>query len=306
MAADFAAIMNDLEVLRQEKLSERTRRGRFLQPAAWLGVPFFLYAFFVVGQGPMALAGFVVMSFLAWLLYYWGQPEREYAEAYKNNLLPKIAESFGLSYSLRGIMPEKKIRDAGLVPHFTSARAEDFFRGEYQDGHISFFQLTLEETSGSGKNRRTVTVFEGLAVEITLPKKMFYGHTILTSDRSGLSEWLTEKSVGLERAGLVDPVFEERFTVFTNDQVEARYLVDPAMMERILNLHEVHGAYPMSFSCREDSVLILLQSHKNFFEPQELENPVDAAGGEPEKLRQEITGFLSMMDHLRFWKPVVR
>jgi len=40
----------------------------------------------------------------------------------------------------------------------------------------------------------------------------------------------------MKRVGLVDPVFEKIFEAYGTDQVEARYLLTPTFMQRLVRL----------------------------------------------------------------------
>ena len=72
-----------------------------------------------------------------------------------------------------------------------------------------------------------------LAVLLTQGTKRFHGHTIMTQDKGKVGSWFKEKTSSFKRADLVDPEFEKLFDVFTTDQVEARYLIDPRIIENL-------------------------------------------------------------------------
>ena len=108
---------------------------------------------------------------------------------------------------------------------------------------IRLVEAHLEErrTSGSGKNRRTryVTVFRGLLVEVDFHKK-FNGRTVISKEQGWFDLF---KSWGMpgEHVKLESPQFENLFDVYSSDQVEARYLLTPAFMERVVALSRHFG-----------------------------------------------------------------
>jgi hypothetical protein len=141
-------------------------------------------------------------------------------------------------------------------------------------------------------------------VIIALPRVRFYGHTIVVKNAIKLAEWMRETFGGLKRADLVDPVFEKTYSVFTNDQVEARYLLHPAMIERINTLDHTHAgaASALSIAYRDGCVFMLLPSHKNMFEPAGIDVPATDRAAVL-SLRSHLSGVLGMIDQLEFYQP---
>jgi len=80
--------------------------------------------------------------------------------------------------------------------------------------------------------------FEGLLIALRL-KTSFLSRTIVQHDR-GL---LNPKAVdGMKRVGLGEPHFEDRFEVYSDDQVESRALLTLDFMERLLDMDQ-HPRY---------------------------------------------------------------
>ena len=66
--------------------------------------------------------------------------------------------------------------------------------------------------------------------------KNFKGETVIKSVSEGPKSSLPSK----QKVLLEDPVFNENFTIFSDDQVEARYLLTTAFMERLLVFQKDH------------------------------------------------------------------
>ena len=156
--------------------------------------------------------------------------------------------------------------------------------------------MKLQKKSG----KRTVTVFNGLAILLTNGTKQFHGHTILTMAKGSIGEWFQKVTGNLKRAKLVDIQFEELFDVYTNDQVEARYLINPAIMENLKALHEEYHGEAMTAAFYDDHFLILIASKVNHFEPADIETP---ATSEDTLLaiQSEISSILSIIDKLSLY-----
>lgn len=296
-----------VETTRRGKADEAARRMKIAVGAGLSIAVACIGAFFWLGGGegdPRIFFGAPILAAVG-LAWWQDQPRQQFEREYKQKVLPQVARLLGLSsYSPTGGMTAEELVSSRIMPYHTSCKAEDYFEGDYKGAKLRFCEMHLEKTEGSGKNRRTVTVFRGLAIMVRLPKRKFYGQTILVKDAGGFSEWFQERVSELKRADLVDPVFEKKFTVYTNDQVEARYLIDPAMMERIQKISDVYAARGLSMSYYGDSqVLSLVDCTRNHFEPPSIYHPatnMDAVM----KIKHELSELLNFLDFLELYRPV--
>ncbi|MEM7519090.1 MAG: DUF3137 domain-containing protein [Planctomycetota bacterium] len=126
-------------------------------------------------------------------------------------------------------------------------------------------EAKLTDRRGSGKNRRTVTVFDGVFVLFTVAKS-FSGKTVIRRD-AGLFNPFQSPFGGLERIALEDPVFEKRFEVYGTDQVEARTLLTTSFMERLEGLARALYGKQLQAAFYDDRLLIMLSCSNNRFEP---------------------------------------
>ncbi len=81
----------------------------------------------------------------------------------------------------------------------------------------------------------------------------------------------------LEPIKLEDPRFCNKFNAYSSDQVEARYLLTTAFIERFQNLKTAFGAKKAKCSFYDDQIMIAISTKKNLFEigslAKSLENP---------------------------------
>nr|WP_314564200.1 DUF3137 domain-containing protein [uncultured Campylobacter sp.] len=120
--------------------------------------------------------------------------------------------------------------------------------------------------------------------------KKFSGQTIVAS------RTLNTKFIG-EKEQMDDTLFNDEFRVFTDNKVEARYLLTPAFMKRLRELKEKFaGEMGVSAAFMDDKFYLFLNGAKNKFEttlfslPPSLE---DAA-----QIKKEISELLSIIDEL--------
>lgn len=70
----------------------------------------------------------------------------------------------------------------------------------------------------------------------------------------------------MDEIKLEDPLFNKKFKAYSSDQVEGRYLITTAFMERFLNLNTAFGAKNAKCSFFGDNIMFAISSNKNLFE----------------------------------------
>ena len=206
-------------------------------------------------------------------------PRAEAIKQTKSGINAALAEALGIAYS----------HDCGGGPGFTRALAhsmlpshdraanEDLWRGQLGGHSFTLHETHLEEQRGSGKNRHWVTVFRGPIITIGFARQ-FHGVTLL--ERSGRHKkfgFFGEKDelemadgTVLAKADMVHPDFEDAFTVFTTDQVEARYLVHPTYIERLIALEASFSGQNIRTLFRDGEITVVLKTD-NMFESGSLD-----------------------------------
>ena len=172
---------------------------------------------------------FIVIALFAFLLR---QPFKSYKKKMKNDVMQTFVGYFkDFSYHQGDGLSLSEINESRIFPYFETAKADDCFSGPFEGVHMRLCEQILTKIVRSGKKSREVTVFQGIAIELDMQKK-FQGHTIVLKDHGLFSRFT--KPQGMERVILEDPFFEKTFEVYSTDQIEARYLLTPVFMERII------------------------------------------------------------------------
>lgn len=233
------------------------------------------------------------------LLGVWAdRPRRRYVSAYKARVMPAIAGSLGeFSYDEKGKIPAKRLLGSTLLPTHDSYKSEDMFRGSYKQVDVELAEVKLTKQQGSGKNRRTVTIFKGLFALLST-HKAFSGKTVVRRDAGAIGNWLGEKFGGLERVRLEDPEFEQRFEVYATDQIEARYLLTPAFMERLTALAGHMGGNRLQAAFYDEQLFVMVPLSRNLFEPPSIFKSVLQDTGVA-RIARELGDVLAMVDVLK-------
>ena len=248
--------------------------------------------------------GFGLTVVFLGILWAWvNMPKHQYRKIYKKTFMPKIVKSFGnFKYDIKGKIPERLLLLSKILPEYDRYTSEDYFEGLYKNTKIMFSEIDLA-VKRRNKNRTYYhSVFKGLAILFENPGRKFYGHTVIDQNTSSMMEWFKEKSFKLKRANLVDPVFEGKYDVYTNDQVEARYLVHPATVEKLNDLAIHYAGQKLTAAFYQDKFLIMISSNENHFEPADITVPATSKES-LYALKKEIEDILSIGDQLELYAP---
>ena len=109
-----------------------------------------------------------------------------------------------------------------------------------------------------------------------------------------------EHNVNNKRIKLEDPKFEKRFRVFSEDEIEARYLVTPVFMERFLNLTTSFGTNKAKCSFFNNKIMFAISTKKNLFELGSLYKPL--TNPKNMKFFNEFMSIIDMIDYFKLDK----
>lgn len=190
-------------------------------------------------------------------------------------------------------------RQNRLVPSHDKSRIEDIFLGEHDGVDLTLFEAQLlNETRDSDNRKKDVVVFQGLLVAFSFHKP-FQGRTLVLTDHGLLGNWLSSLGAGAERVRLEDPRFEDAFEVYSTDQVEARYLLTPAFMERVQELSRALGNARIQLAFADDLLRMSVRSNRNWFEAGNLLWRRVDDEGRVRRMAKEITTVFEMIDILK-------
>ena len=168
------------------------------------------------------------------------------------------------------------------MPGWDRSKYEDRLAGLRNDTPYEFFEAHLEEkrttTDGKGRTRTTwVTVFRGQCMVVKFHKQ-FQGVTKVYRDAGALNFFKKLGQMGkAQRVKLEDPMFEKAFEVYSTDQIEARFILTPDFMERLLGLERTFKGKQVrcAFSGGE---MFLACEGKNLLEAGSMNRTMDDLG----------------------------
>lgn len=296
MAGGLGVWLSEQETMREDAKRSTSNR-RFLVIGAVGVLAIFALILFRIEFQTVIWAVFVLG--LAGLL--WAElPKKRAVKTVKVGINDAIAEAIGLTYEhdCEAGTPFELACACKLLPSYDRANFEDKWSGEIGGVPFMLHEAHLEERRGSGKNRHWVTVFRGIVMSIGY-NRHFHSTTLLVRDNAHRGFFFTKRDsikvagMALDYADMTHPEFEEMFDIYTTDQVEARYLIDPLYVERLIALERSYRGKDVATIFHDGSVVVTLKSN-NMFES----GHIDAAN-DRDRIQTTIDQFARIADLAR-------
>ncbi|MCL6251323.1 DUF3137 domain-containing protein [Altererythrobacter sp. KTW20L] len=263
-------------------------------------------AFVVLPASALLLFGFDLGGFTAWLIGAMGiaggvwiyAPRAKAIRQTKEGINSALARALGLEYT-HDLEPGAGFQRATtfkMVPHFHRSSFEDLWSGDLGGRAFTLHEADLKQKRQSGKNTHYVTVFRGPVMTIACDRR-FHGTTLVERANKhkkfgffGEKDSLAIAGLDLAKVDMVHPGFEDEFTIYSTDQVEARYLVHPTYVERLIALERAFSGKKIRTLFHDREVTVLLET-SNMFESGSLD-----ARRDREMVETCVAQFMSMAD----------
>ena len=190
----------------------------------------------------------------------------------KEEFMPLVCECFeNLSWVNTRPARTSEFHEIGLVNYYNRTSFDDIFSGNYKGVNFAIYEADFKYEHGSGKDRKVSQIFDGIILKIEA-KKFFESHTLIRPDS------IFKGAIkGLKRTELEDVIFENKYDVYTDDEVKARVIITTAFMERLNNISTVFKTRKTSCVFIGNLVYIALETNKNMFEIFNFNKPIDGA-----------------------------
>jgi len=149
---------------------------------------------------------------------------------------------------------------------------DDLVAGKIGATQLRFSELDAEYESGSGKDKDCTIIFKGLFFVADFNKD-FRGTTVVLPDTAErLFGRLGQKlqSMNIFRGQLIkleDIEFEKHFVVYGHDQIEARYILSPSLMKRIVDFKQ-KTSRKIYLSFVGSMLFVAISINRPLFEPR--------------------------------------
>ncbi len=233
---------------------------------------------------------------------------RTYRQVPRNNRYGKYEKVYNLNFGLLSGKIGDTIISIGDVRVFNQSLYTSYLT--YFPFLIHFYLMYKYIKSWFSKKTMTLVMpdFTGMFAMVDFNKRL-NGTTLILPDKfekriSYLAKTLQSLNLRKERlVNLEDPTFEKEFVVYGTDQVEARYILSPSLMNRISALQRKVGS-SMMLSFKNDKMYMAIEHPYGFFSLNESKNLITSDA--LELFYEDITNAIGIVEDLnlntKLWK----
>ncbi|MBC6110064.1 DUF3137 domain-containing protein [Pedobacter fastidiosus] len=294
------SVLATLEIERKKIASTQTKGYLFIGGGILLGILGSVLGFPI----PSILAGLVPIIFGGVTLYRISDELNAYKDSFKRDVIGSALKNLDQSLTIdpyKGIY-EQEFIDAQLFKTDPDRyKTEDLVCGTA--GKTGFYfaevhaEYKTEVQTKNGTRTEWHDIFKGI-IFVADFNKNFNGITIVRPKDIGSSigAWFSKNLFSFgdnDVVQLENPTFCKEFITYANDQVEARYILTPAMMERILELNR-RAKYTVTLSFISSKMYIGFPLDRNYFEA-----PIFKTLLNPELLDEDISTINFMYDIIK-------
>lgn len=220
----------------------------------------FVYVFLFIITGP----GGIAVSYSIYFEY-----KKKFENKIKNTIMPIVCECFSklkwANYRFKTYYEKYYIFVYRFIYRFFQYSSKELFAlhgaDEYFIGEYNSVQFSIIE-----EPKRCIYIC------INNMNKNFKGTTVM-KPHSKISKLLVLPR--LHKTVLEDVEFEKKFEVYTDDDVEARYLITPSFMERLNNIKVAFKTKKVFAVFCQDKLFIELYTNKDLFSICTLSEPLN-------------------------------
>lgn len=210
--------------------------------------------------GPIVIVVISVIIFITCI----NNKSKIFSSFYKEEVVDEIIHAFcpNATYSPNSGVGEELFRNSRLFTSPDRYHAEDLIEGCLDKTSFICSEVHAEErrarSTKNGVQYYWEDIFKGFLFIADFHKE-FQGETTVLRDS------FFKIKMGASRVKMENPDFEKVFDVFSTNQIEARYLITPSMMERMLKL-DSNFKKGITISFRDSTILVAIPDSKNRFE----------------------------------------
>lgn len=200
---------------------------------------------------------FMIVLFGCFIHWY---IKKEFEIKIKEKILLNFIECFSdfewdywiLGYSQ---IDEKILKSIQILPQFNDNYSDDNFVGIYKGIPIKISEQTLKSGLGIYKTN----VFDGIVIEYFFKNRQKFPTEIIIKDNGLFAP------KGYEKVLLEDTEFNKMFNVYSNNQVECRFILTTGFMEKIKALKILFNAKNIALSFIGRRLFIAIDIGKDSF-----------------------------------------
>ena len=239
-------------------------------------VVFTLLAFLAKHLNDLDFLFFIGILYIAGLGWIYRYLITDYRSEFKQKVIAPLIEEIdkNLTYIPEMHIPLANFNRSKLFTKRPDrVSGNDYVRGKLDNIDIAFSDFHAQKRHRDSKGRESwETIFQGLLIVSDFHKK-FHGETVILPDSAQsmfgdlIGSWLQANNFSRNELVKMDsPAFEKEFVVYSTDQVEARYILTPTLMQKLLN-YKKRSKHPLYVSFIRGKIYMAIEYNDDMFEP---------------------------------------
>lgn len=217
----------------------------------------------------------------------------------KAKVLNKIIQNLGFSWT-NSFITQEFIAKSKLFGNFDFMSKDDEFVALKDNLAIAICETKISKNAKIKRSNLmskidAPAVFSGIFIACMFYDKNISSHTILVPKGSN------QDVLNLNKTELESPKFNEKYAVFTNDEIEARVILNPSFMEKLSEFTNIFGKDEAYCAFYENIVLVGINSTKDLFALQIKQN-LEEYKEQFDKITSELKSVINLMDYLNLEK----
>ena len=269
-------------------------RQKIFKSLTLLGIPLTIILTILIGIFCAKIGSFrLIVLPICIYIPLWQYCKKKLENKVKNNMMPILMNAVpNFEWTLSPVISKEDIIKTDLIPYLKNADCDidDNFKGIYRG--VDVLVSEQEYNVGSGKNRRTI--YQGAIIKIHMNKK-FEGLTLIRP------RGIKKNQYKLEEVKLEDVEFSKKYQVFSDNQIEARYLITTSFMERFQNIKTAYSASEIYAAFSDKYIFIAPRCYKDLFSLAHLSKTlIDEE--QYDVLFKEFASILALVDYFKLDK----
>jgi len=234
------------------------------------------------------LFGFVTLFSAFWTYKFLIRGIRKFA---KQEIIGAICQYLGFSFVMKP-SPRPSLAGwsgLGLIRRNLHEYSKVIITDRMQ-GKIRGLRFDSVEVKTHIEDTSVGTIFHGQLISLELP----YALSGRTAVLRNISLLQPNRRSGMKRVGFVDSKFEGIFEVYSTDQVEARYLLTPTLMQTILDIEQEAEGWFFRLGFEKNKLFIAIET-KDQFEVEPMINPLTDPS-HTQKILNEFSALYNLID----------
>jgi hypothetical protein len=201
--------------------------------------------------------------------------EKKFKTRFKKEILTRLFNFLypQFQYKYNGVMPLKTFEISGFCGDFPNYKYEgsDYIIGNNSGVDFEFSWINAQRKTHSNNKESIDTIFQGYLYKADFNKKL-KGNTVIHPDFAEnvfgrLGRSLQKLTLGKKKlVQLENREFEDYFAVYSDNEIEARYILSTSIMERMVNLRKEFNT-DLSFTFNNNYIFMGIESQTDLFAP---------------------------------------